>query len=148
VDLACRSDIRTFVIATSDRDFSHVATYLRESGKAVIGVGDVKVKGTLGAVCSGFVTLCRDEGARRPEPTRPKVPPADAELNQKIVAVIMASSAKGCLKMQPFGQLMGKLHGVRISEHPKKTWRAYLGQYPDNFRLDPRWIDACVHLKN
>jgi uncharacterized protein (TIGR00288 family) len=148
VDMACHSDIQTFVIATSDCDFSHIATYLREHGKTVVGVGDIKVKDTLGAVCSKFVPLCKDEGAKQPKPARPNVPPADDLLNQNVAAVIKASSVKRCLKMQSFGQLMGKLHGVRISEHPKKNWRAYLGQYPDIFQLDPRGPNACVHLKN
>lgn len=59
MSLALRDAFRTIVIASSDCDFTHVATHLRELGHRVVGMGEAKAPATFRAACSDFVVLGR-----------------------------------------------------------------------------------------
>ena len=57
LELFLSQDFCRFVIASSDRDFRHIATRLREQGATVIGIGEKKAPAAFWAACSEFVEL-------------------------------------------------------------------------------------------
>lgn len=57
VDLAHRGKINSFVIASSDGDFSHLAHYLRENGFSVLGIGEAKAPNAFVKACSRFAWI-------------------------------------------------------------------------------------------
>lgn len=59
MDILYRSDIDTFVIVSSDSDFSRLVTRLREGGKTVIGMGETKTPRALTNSCHAFIYLDR-----------------------------------------------------------------------------------------
>lgn len=54
MDLLYTQEIDTFCLATSDCDFTKIATRLRESGKKVIGMGESKTNQSFIAACNEF----------------------------------------------------------------------------------------------
>jgi hypothetical protein len=57
VELACRGGFESVVIASDDRDFTHLATWLRERGLSVLGVGTPRSAADWRAACSAFEML-------------------------------------------------------------------------------------------
>ncbi len=141
VDLACAGGIDAFVLATSDGDFSHLACYLREKGRFVMGIGESKAPLCFRRACSQFIQLKRD--CSQPVQPAPSIPAVEARINDAVARMI----CQGGLKLTVLANQMFKQHNLKISTHPQKTWRAYLNQYPERFRLDPRGTDARVYLK-
>jgi hypothetical protein len=144
VELALSSGVNTFVIASSDGDFTHLAQRLREYGATVTGVGEAKAPTCFRGACSSFVLI-------DPTPTMNLVtkPHADVtELDLKIRAVISANSKKGAgVRIAVLGPSMHSEHGTRISTYPERTWRAYLAARPNLYDLDPRGPEAMVRFK-
>lgn len=67
MELALREGVKRFVIASSDRDFSHLALRLREYGRQVTGIGETKTPQIFRDACETFLTL--------PLPAAPKDAP-------------------------------------------------------------------------
>jgi hypothetical protein len=151
VDLACKHQIDTFVIVSSDGDFSHLAHYLREAGHEVVGFGEAKTPVAFRTACSEFVqvgSVPRPVAVEKPAPVqKPKIPARDNDINQKAKSVIRANGTNNCMPLTAFNGQMLKRHDIKIGEHEKIHWRNYLDQYPDIFELDPRGPSACVRLK-
>lgn len=57
MDILYRSNIDTFIVVSSDSDFSRLVTRLREGGKKVIGMGESKTPRALTNSCHAFVYL-------------------------------------------------------------------------------------------
>ena len=57
MELALRDRYRTFAIASSDRDFSHIAHTLQEIGCSVIGLGEEKTPREFRKACVDFIEL-------------------------------------------------------------------------------------------
>ncbi|XZQ28139.1 NYN domain-containing protein [Rhodobacter capsulatus] len=57
MELALREGVTRFVIASSDRDFSHLAQRLREYGRQVTGIGETKTPQIFRDACETFLTL-------------------------------------------------------------------------------------------
>lgn len=57
VDLRLSGKIDTFLIASSDGDFTHLATRLREYETKAVGIGQVKAPAVYRAACSAFLEM-------------------------------------------------------------------------------------------
>ena len=113
----------SFIIATSDGDFTHLAVRLRELGARVIGIGEAKATRMFRASCSSFIEL----GAQPTVKLVPKVPTGVTELDLKIRAMIAQHSKKGSgMRIAELAPKMHVAHGIKISTLPEKTWRSYL----------------------
>lgn len=146
VDLAHRGGVRTIVIASSDRDFAHLAHYLRERHLTVIGMGEAKAPEAFRQACTDFVELAPPSAApaTMPVKTAPQNPPL-SKLDQRIRAVIAKADSEGISIVTLSGQMHSQ-HGFTIGSTPEKTWRAYLTARPALFACDPRGPDARVRL--
>lgn len=158
MEFVLREGVRTIVLISSDGDFSHLATRLREYGVTVIGVGERKAPEAFRQACSQFHVL--------PPLTLPDVPPAPAkpapggvanvpsmpagvaDIDRKIRAVIAANSKGGQgMPIAALGATMHLVHDIRPGSLPGKTWRAYLQSKPALYALDPRGPQAHVRFR-
>ncbi|KIC37236.1 NYN domain-containing protein [Leisingera sp. ANG-M7] len=144
MELLLSRDMRFFVIASSDRDFTHLATRLREHGAMVIGIGEAKAPGAYRACCSRFVEIATTKStSSAPEPET-----IATSLDLKIRAMIAAHSKKGGgMRIAELAPRMHSKHRVRISTYPERSWRAYLGARPLLYELDPRGPEAMVRFR-
>ncbi|MFN7225305.1 MAG: NYN domain-containing protein [Paracoccaceae bacterium] len=143
MDLALSSGIQSFVIATSDGDFTHLAVRLRERGLTVTGMGESKAPQIFRAACSSFIVL-NGIPSHAPPPSKP----APDDLDLKIRAIIAQNSVKGQgMRLDALAPKMHVLHGTQISTYPDRTWRAYLTRRPQLYDLDERGPGAMVRFR-
>jgi hypothetical protein len=142
--LAYDGRIDCFCIASSDRDFTHLVLHLREKGHQVIGMGEEKADAAYRKAFAKWEELAPSAPmAVEPKP-RADPMPARQTLDDRIFAVLKA--AGGSLEIGRLGAKMHAAHGVKISQHTEKTWRAYLVARTNLYRCDPRGPRAQVHL--
>jgi hypothetical protein len=139
--LVLEGGLRTVIIASSDRDFRHLADNLRERGVTVIGVGEHKASAVFRAACTRFVEL-KSEALTLP--ALPKAP--RPEMLDAMIRDLIATQPGGRIRVAALNVLMYHQHGIKISTYPQKTWRAYLGARANLFVCDPRGPDAAVRL--
>jgi hypothetical protein len=148
--LGGRADV--LVIASSDSDFSHLATHLCEAGIRVVGLGEEKTRDGYRKTCSQFTELRSAAGPTAPaatqNPPAAASPAPEAPLHKKVRKLIADEGENGAMPIVRLGGRMGALHKVRISDHEWKTWRAFLLAHPSLFRCDARGPDARVHLRS
>ena len=144
MDFALSGRAETFVLASSDRDFTHLATRLRERGFAVIGMGSNPPE-ALRIVCTNFEVLTHP---RREGPA--KTTEADAAglnaLERSVVAMLRA--AGGNMPIDALSMRVWKEEGTKISGTKEKSWRPWLLARPLLFACDARGPGARVHLKS
>lgn len=142
MELALTSGIGTFVLASSDADFTQLALRLRELGHQVQGIGESKASPSFLAACAGFTFL--------DSPTRPDAPTCKLEItgfDQQIRSMIAAHSQQGRgIRITDLSVKMRTSHGAQISTRPEKTWRGYLSKRPHLFQLDPKGPEAMVRF--
>jgi NYN domain len=146
MELALTSNVETFVIASSDGDFSHLAQRLRERGLHVLGLGEDKAPDGFRRACTDFLTLGL---GKMPEPV-PATLTAEAvgDLDLKIRSMIAQHSTKGLgMRIVELAPKMHATHGTRIGTYPERTWRAYLSKRPALYQLDPRGPEARVRFR-
>lgn len=147
LEIALEGRAEAFVIASSDRDFAHIALRLRERGFMVVGMGEAKAPDGFRKACSTFEELslpARPEpGAGVPTPA----PRAESALDARIRELIREAGGENGLPITTLNECMHKKHGVRIGEHPAGTWRAYLAQRPALYDCDPKGPSARVRLR-
>lgn len=144
VDLAHEGRVGTFVLASSDRDFSHIAHRLREAGLSVHGVGEEKTHEVYRKACSTFHAL------KSPVTTSAKA--SLSQLDQQIHAVIKDGS--GGMRTMTIATLANqmrnrhdvKLAQIKIGEKSASTWREYLNSKDHLYKCDPKGPDARVTL--
>lgn len=142
VDLSHTGTAEVFALASSDRDFSHLAHHLRERGFPVIGIGEEKAPDGWRKACTRFHDI--GEKAAEPGAAVPKPIAALATMDQQIRAVIVeAGDLHGC-PIAEIGAQMHKRHGTRISTLPETNWRSYLEARPTLYACDPRGPQASV----
>jgi len=139
-----RNEIRTFVIVTSDGDFSHLAHRLRERGAEVHGLGEDKTPVFFRAACSEFAILkTRSAGTTQKLESENHL----TELDKQIRRMIASHSKNGQgMKIAELAPKMHSAHDVKISSRPERTWRAYLSNRPLLYQLDPRGAEAKVRF--
>ncbi|ETD88966.1 hypothetical protein U713_10975 [Rhodobacter capsulatus YW2] len=165
MELALREGVTRFVIASSDRDFSHLAQRLREYGRQVTGIGETKTPQIFRDACETFLTLPlppvpKDAPQPPPKPVQqpvqkaapPPAPKAAAapipELDRKIMGIIAEYQEPGLgLGIVRLNQLMKTLHDVNIGNTPEGNWRTYLTVRSTLYDLDPRGPQARVRAR-
>ncbi|MBI1416334.1 MAG: NYN domain-containing protein [Limimaricola sp.] len=147
MELALTQDIGSFVLASADRDFTHIAQRLRERGLSVLGLGEAKAPEAFRLACSGFTVLQAE--AAPPSATVPATAPNPvSDLDRRIRGVIADHSTKGRgMPVALLGQKMHHDHGTRISTMPERNWRTYLANRPTLYDLDPRGPNALVRFR-
>ncbi|CUH60108.1 NYN domain protein [Thalassobacter stenotrophicus] len=124
LELALSSDIATFVIASADQGFAHLAQRLRTHGKWVLGVSGGKPSDFFQNSCSEFHRL----------PMGPNEAALDA-LHSKIAGVLGQTPTKP-ISLANFGHEMYQL-GVTTSDLPNANWRSFLAGHADRYTLCP-----------
>lgn len=134
IEMSHSHDLRTFVLATSDGDFRHLAHQLRERGFTVIGAGEAKTPHGFRQACTSFVEL-ENKAAK-------SLTPFDRQIND-----LLNQAGKRGLRITQLSLDMKRLHNALISAQEKKTWRAYLSSKSDLYDCDPKGPTAMVRLK-
>jgi len=155
MELAHLDGFACFAIATSDRDFTHLAQRLRERGRHVLGLGEAKAPAQFRAACTSFIVLAPKSPAQKPPPTpvpAPAAPPDPAaeigKLDLQIRAMIAQHSRNGRgMRLVELAPKMHTAHGVRISTFPEKNWHTYLSRRPELYDLDPRGPEAMIRFR-
>lgn len=149
VELALSGKLDSFVIASSDADFTHLAQRLREYGLDVIGIGDQKAPQALRAACTRFHQLgvtCAIPA--KPSGKQPAKHSGASDLDCKIRDMIAKHSQKARgIRLNLLAPSMHAEHKIRISTQPERNWRGYLAARPHLFELDPRGPEAMVRFK-
>ncbi|WP_111428594.1 NYN domain-containing protein [Rhodobacteraceae bacterium DSL-40] len=137
VELLWSAEIVTFVIATSDGDFTPLALRLRESGRSVVGIGRGNASRTFQAACSRFEPI--DVPAIAEKPSATVTPLSPSALDRRVVAIIEAYGAgtQG-MPISLLGAKMHTEHGTAASSLPEGNWRSYLQLRKALFALDPK----------
>jgi hypothetical protein len=130
-EMACRGGFDHFVIASDDRDFSHLACWLREQGFPVLGLGTAKSPEGWRSACSGFELL--EAG--------PEVQERALSLTDLDLRLRAAIGGKVGRLMKELGPAMG---AAGVATAPSRGWRAYLQTRPDLYDLDPKGPDGRV----
>ncbi|GKY89793.1 hypothetical protein STA1M1_36620 [Sinisalibacter aestuarii] len=129
MDLCPSGAFDTVVIASSDGDFVHLATRLRERGMRVVGMSEAAKKPSrFSEACTEFQFL-------------DSAPPTSAvtELDHNIRTVIAQNSRNGAgMRLANLNGEMRPRFDIKISELPERTWRRYLSARPHLFDLDPK----------
>lgn len=150
LDLALTRDIKQVVIASSDGDFSHLATYLREHGTEVIGIGEAKTPHKFSKACGQFITLTPSAAPSDPVPfpaQKPAPKPALSQTDQNIIEILLKDgNTHGWLETAKLNVLMRRKEmGFRISTTGSKTWRAYLEARPNLYEVMAK--DNQIHVR-
>lgn len=129
MDFAHRGLASAFVIVSDDRDFDPLVSHMREQGYRVERIGKPK------AVAK----------EAPPATAPPKLTPDSTSMLKRVRAVISGGGEDGF----PVQSLGAALHqqGIKVSDTPQKTWRAWLTSHPSDFVCDPRGPDARVRLR-
>ncbi|MBF9035180.1 NYN domain-containing protein [Rhodobacterales bacterium HKCCE2091] len=139
LELAIERGYDSFVLASSDSDFRHIAERLAERGCRVVGVGEAKTPLHYRAVLHEFVELSRVPDAQ---------PDGPSELDHNIRKLIAANSRNGMgMFIASLNGQMNARHGVKISKLQDRTWRTYLSKRPHLYDLDPKGPEARVRFK-
>lgn len=133
MDIMLRQRADILVIASSDSDFSHVATHLREAGHKVVGIGRASARETFGRACSQFLPL-RD------------CAPALTDMEQQVSGILRDAGPEG-LSPVTLNHRMRHLCQCKIGATPERTWAKWLAARPHLYRLDPNGPDARVRLR-
>lgn len=148
MERALSGQCEAVLLASSDQDFTHLATRLRGYGVTVIGMGEAKTAERFRAACSIFHLI--ETGAKpiTSMAVKPVCVATVSELDQTIRNVIRSNckDATG-LEITKLSSSMYTIHDIRISALSDKTWRAYLTKRPDLFDLDPKGPNAKVRYK-
>ncbi|MEH6648298.1 NYN domain-containing protein [Sulfitobacter sp.] len=144
MELMLSRNMRFFVVASSDGDFTHLATKLREHGATVIGVGEAKAPRSFRAFCTDFVEIGKAPAVR----LVPKPAAIVTNLDLNIPTMIAAHSTKGAgMRIAELAPKMHSQHGVQISTYTERSWRAYLVSRPSLYELNPRGPEDMVRFR-
>ena len=146
MDLMLTNRADLLVIASSDRDFTHLATHLRELGRVVIGIGEIKAPEAYRKSCSKFVELPPVTPVVPDSAVMPAAKPQQTTIELQAIVLVRAAGNAG-LPLADLAVRMNLVHKVLISQQGQKTWRAWLDARPALFDCDPRGLQARVRLK-
>jgi len=146
VEIACKGGFDAFALASDDRDFSHLAHWLRERGLPVLGLGSRKSSALWRAACTEFSVLEVPAASCGPEvlnASSGKAAPL-SEIDSKIRNVIRDAGEGGSIGIGRLGQQMGTVHKVTLERLRASNWRGYLRTKPSLYELDPKAVTARV----
>lgn len=143
MDIMLSGQANVLVIASSDGDFFHLATGLREKGHRVVGLGLANAAPRFQASCSRFGIL-EGSGAEKPDKPRPAGKPT---LEFMVAELIRTEGVAQSMPLQAFGSRMGAVNGVATSALQEKNWRAWFSRRADLFDVVAQDGGAIVRLK-
>lgn len=148
VELALGRGTETFVLVTSDSDFTHLSTWLRERGHRVHGMGErEKVTARLEAACSEFSYLTLDPSTDDSGGAGPSVKEA-TDLDHKIRETIEKHSKRGDrILLKQLAGALSKEHGICFKSRAKMRVRPYLAAKKELYDVDPKGPNAMVRLR-
>jgi hypothetical protein len=146
--LAFSGTVERFCIVSSDRDYTHLVDHLRERGHHVVGMGEAKAPERYRKAFSAWIALDAPVtpavAAAPPSQPTATAAPKCGTLDQQVAELLRQEG--GVLRIAHLGARMHSTYGVRISQRPEKTWRAYLLARSHLYRCDPRGPEARVSL--
>ena len=83
MDLALNRKADVIVLAASDRDYTHLAIYLREAGIRLIGLGEDKTPAAFREACATFIPLAPPSPPAQPA-GKPALPPLEQAVRELI----------------------------------------------------------------
>ncbi len=135
----------TIIIASSDRDFTHLAIHLRESGLKVVGVGGPLTTMKFRSACTVFHQLKPTKlAATQPTPVVQIV--SNESLDQKIARLIstLAQGDAG-IEITRLNAALRHEAAFKITS-VAKTWSAYFSARPQIYELLGKGADVKVRL--
>ncbi|WP_151718721.1 NYN domain-containing protein [Gemmobacter serpentinus] len=128
---------QAFAIASSDGDFSHLATHLRERGIPVIGIGEAKAPAHWLKSCNHFHQIAPTPAPAKtvatPPAAKPKVtaqPQAQDLLDR--IADLLREAAPDALPLSRLGHALPGL----LAQSGHASWSKFLRAHPTRFDLD------------
>lgn len=116
------------VIASSDRDFSHLALHLTERDHQVIGMGENKAPQHFRKSCSVFHEI---GPVPPPAPPPPKPLPELSKLDTAILDII--AKKKGPVTMSVLAKELAS-KAFKLKDSGSASWSKYLNRKPDLFK--------------
>jgi hypothetical protein len=129
----------TFVICSSDHDFTPLAHYLRESGAIVVGLGDARATEDFRKACSRFEEVLPEIEAK---PVAPKI--KLSKVDERIQAILTLHAGPDGALFSRVAGLLGNDEPLKAANLVEKNWRKYLEAHPKLFAIDPKGQDAKV----
>ena len=134
VDLARDGRFDACILGSSDRDFSHLATRLRERGLTIVGTGETKTPERFRANCSLFIVLGGAEATC--EPSGASAEPGITDIDRMIEELLRETREMSGITLQELGTRMKQQHAVTCAALEDRNWRTYverrLGRYELN----------------
>jgi hypothetical protein len=137
LDLAYRGLATTFLIASNDRDFEPLIRHLHRMGCTAT---QMKMEASPAPHSAQILPEARTPIPAPPQPVKDTRP-----LLEMVRAAIKAHGAPDGIAITALNPLLHR-QGVRITDEPEKTWRAWLKARPQHFICDPKGPDAKVRL--
>ncbi|WP_289043566.1 NYN domain-containing protein [uncultured Aliiroseovarius sp.] len=165
MELSYASTIDVFALVSSDGDFMHLATRLRERGFQVVGIGEKKAPECFRKSCSSWVTLrvpvvTKANGVAAAKTATTKTVASKLATDNKVaskagvscwaavgpnspVAPSFDDEVQRIVRAHPQGitmsgvnlQIRSGLSG-RISDQKQKTWESYFKARPAEYAID------------
>ena len=132
-------------IAASDRDYTHLASYLRESSITVHGIGEeAKAPESLRKAFCKFHGIGPAERVAAPAAAVEGASPSGSMLDA-VLGLVGAAGEAG-MPIHELDPLMQRA-GFSISQQPEKTWRKWLEARSTLFDCDPKGPGARVRWR-
>lgn len=162
-ELSFDAQIDTFVIVSSDGDFTPLATRLRERGFRVVGLGEEKAPDGFRKTCSDWETLVPKAKAPCKTAQGHVVSGASAQGGEQSIASATKEARLVCfddavlevLRATPNGMTtqevniaVRKIMNGRISDQPQKTWPSWFKARPWLYLIDASQKPAIVRYNN
>ena len=152
MSLALTHQIDALVIVSSDRDFTHLATNLREAGHLVIGMGESKAPAAFRKACVRFEVLpelVMERSPILPAAKPPEVKPDQpVDLDTLIRGLIHATGKDRVIGVAQLGTALKQHHQKVAKDFGARTWSGYLRLRPDLYAMDANGGNPCVRLKH
>lgn len=166
MELALRNRAEGFVLVTSDGDFTRLATWLRENGFPVFGIGEKKTPEQFRLACTEFFIAEGSEptatvkalSAPTPKPvaspdaTPINASPPEAASQHECAAMSRALAERlrargGRALLSRINPMMRDAPGARlISQTPYGKWRTFLEARPNVYRITGKGPETMVEL--
>jgi hypothetical protein len=150
LDLVHRGGVGRLVLASSDRDFTHLAQYLRAKGIEVLGMGEAKTHDSFRKACSSFVELMPRPIPKMTVATKVEICPVDQDQPDPLtlqIKAFVAAMGKDGLMIQDLSAKMTRAFNFKVTTTGHKNWRDFLASKADLFVLDPKGPQSRVRLK-
>lgn len=160
LEIALDGKFNSFVIASSDGDFSHLAHRMKERGLHVLGIGEQKAPQSFRQACSKFVVMQKPKPAAKKaaqQPCKTIEVPTPLKNDQVIFsdldknvhdAIRIHGDAGSKMAIAKLGARMNVSYTVLAADIPSKNWTKYLKSRPDLYSIRRKGDDDFVHVNS